>query len=147
MPFYLSSWHLEPCVSGIWFILHAPGMNKISVYIHGARSFKWSLSLCQWMFSLTLQLTLYEGYGEVLEGAAVRARLCSRTTELQQPSVTRSSECPGLCWEMHLCLTLIRQLSGFLSLSPSSTEVLQRHLAPKTALWSSPQIAAWVEDF
>lgn len=121
----------QACVSGTELILQAPGMNKLSVYTHGARSFKWSLSLCQWMFSLTFQLTLCEGYGEVLEWAAAHARLRSRTTELQQLSVIRSSERPGLCWEMHLCLTLIRQLSGFPSLSPSSIVLLQRHLAPK----------------
>jgi len=83
------------------------------------------------MFSLTSQLALCEGYGAVLEGAAAHARLCSRSTELWQPFVTRSSACPGLCWEMHLRLILVRQLSGFPSLSPSSIALLQRHLAPK----------------
>lgn len=89
---------------------------------------------CQWMFCfLWLASWLCEGYEEVLEGAAVHARLCSRTTKLQHLSVTRSSECPGLCWETHLCLMLIRQLSGFPSLSPSSIALLQRHLAPKSS--------------
>lgn len=147
MPFYLSSSHLKPCVSGIEFILHAPGMNKLSVFIHGARSFKWSLSLCQWMFSLTFQLTLCEGYREVLERAAVHARLGSRTAELQQPSVTRSWECPGLCWEIHLCLTLTRQHLGFHRYLPQALHGCRGIWHQRRALLSSPQIAAWVEDF
>lgn len=131
MPFYLASCHLEPCVSGTEFIRHVPGIKKLSCLYSWGQIFQTSLSLCQWMFSLTFQLTLCEGYRKVREGAAVPANLCSRAPELLQSSVTRSSESPGLRWEMHRCLTLVRQLSRFPSSSPSSIVWLQRHLAPK----------------
>lgn len=85
---FLALWHLkQPCVSVIelhfiplrWintlYILMEPDISK-DPWSHVRGCFLW---LSSW---------LCEGYGQMLEGAAVCVGLCFRTRELHHPSVT-----------------------------------------------------------
>lgn len=115
-------------------------MNKPSAYTHGATYFKWSLILCQWMFSLTLQLTLWR----LWRGAGRGSCPCKAVIQEQWAAAVLchlSSEHPGLCWEMQLCLTLIRLswVSIFISLKHFT---LQRHLEPDWIFGEGPSLKA-----
>lgn len=118
MLFWLSLWHLKPCVPVIELHFMPLGwINPLLILIgpHISND-PWScVSGCfLWLYSW-----LSEGYGEVLEGAAVHVRLWSRSSKLQQSSVTWAQSTQGFA-EKCSCVSHWSGWAGFPSLSPSS---------------------------